>query len=244
MTAPAIEVDGLAKRYGDVAAVQGISFQVGPGEIVGYLGPNGAGKTTTLRMLVGMLRPSSGRARVAGFDVVEETLEVKRRIGFVPDSDAIYEALTPYEFLNIVGHLYDLPRQRVEERMEMHLTRFGLWDQLYEPMSTFSKGMKQKIVLTSAFLHDPPVLFLDEPLTGLDVHATLQVKDYLQELAREGRTIFYSSHLLDVVERLATRVIVLHRGKLLLDGAVRDVLERAKEPSLEEVFRTLTREAG
>lgn len=241
---PTIDVRELTKQFGPNLAVDHISFSVSPGEIIGYLGPNGAGKTTTLKMLCGMLLPSSGTALIANHDIIEDTLAVKRRIGFVPDSDALYEGLTPYEFLSIIGDLYDLPREVVEERVELHLRRFSLIDHLYEPMSTFSKGMKQKIVLTSAFLHDPEVIFLDEPLTGLDVNATLIVKDYLQELARSGRTIFYSSHLLDVVQRIATRVIMIHRGRIVLDGSVQEVLARAAEPTLEEVFRTLTREAS
>jgi len=238
-----IAVHELSKSYGASLAVDRISFTVAPGEIVGYLGPNGAGKTTTLKMLCGMLAPTSGTAHVAGRDIIADTIEVKRRIGFVPDSDAIYEGLTPYEFLRLVAHLHELPEAAAEERMEHHLRRFGLLDHLYEPMSTFSKGMKQKIVLTSAFLHEPEVLFLDEPLTGLDVNATLLVKDTLHELARAGRTIFYSSHMLDVVERVAMRVVMIHRGRIVLDGPVQEVLARANEPSLEELFRSLTREA-
>ncbi|MBI2931498.1 MAG: ABC transporter ATP-binding protein [Planctomycetes bacterium] len=239
-----MDVRELTKRYGPTLAVDRISFRVSPGETVGYLGPNGAGKTTTLKILCGMLAPSSGAAVVAGQNIVSDTIEVKRHIGFVPDSDALYEGLTPYEFLRLVGQLHDLAEETIDERVEFHLRRFGMIDQIYEPMSTFSKGMKQKIVLTSAFLHEPQVLFLDEPLTGLDVNATLVVKDYLQELARAGRTIFYSSHLLDVVQRVATRVIMIHRGRIVLDGAVQEVLARAKEPTLEEVFRALTQEAG
>jgi ABC-2 type transport system ATP-binding protein len=236
-----IEVVGLQRFFGPVRAVDGVSFTAEPGEIIGYLGPNGAGKSTTIKILTGLLRPSAGTARIAGFDVLREPLEVKRRIGYVPETGAVYEGLTPFEHLTLVGQLHGIPEAALTDRIEAALRRFEILDRLYEPMSTFSKGMKQKVVLSGALLNDPEVLFLDEPLSGLDVHATLVVKEILHERVARGGTVFYSSHILDVVERIASRVIVIHRGRIVLDDRVDAVLARAGDASLEEVFRDLTR---
>ena len=237
----AVEVEGLARSFGAVKAVTDVSFTIRAGEIVGYLGPNGAGKSTTLKVLAGIIRPSRGTVRVAGFDVEEAPLEVKRRIGYVPETGAVYETLTPFEQLSLIGDLHGIPADLLADRMESHLRRFEVLDRIYEPMSTFSKGMRQKVVLTGALLNDPEVLFLDEPLSGLDVHATLIVKEILQERIARGLTVFYSSHILDVVERIASRVIVIHQGRIVLDDAVAAVLARSGDASLEEVFRSLTR---
>jgi ABC-2 type transport system ATP-binding protein len=244
MTMSTIEVEALSRSFGDLRAVDGVSFSVDRGEIVGYLGPNGAGKSTTIKILIGLLAPTSGSVRVAGFDVGSHPIEVKRRIGYVPETGAVYESLTPFEHLSLVGGLHGIPEDVLAGRIEAALRRFEILDRVYEPMSTFSKGMKQKVVLSGALLNEPEVLFLDEPLSGLDVNATLVVKEILQEHVARGGTVFYSSHILDVVERLASRVIVIHRGSIVLDDRVQAVLAKSGDASLEDVFRQLTRGAG
>ncbi len=217
-----------------------VSFDIQPGEVVGYLGPNGAGKTTTLRILCGMLEPTAGSVRVAGFDPVHEALEVRARIGYVPESGALYETLTPREYFALIGRLYGLSDERIEARGEAFLTSFGIQANADDRMSTFSKGMKQKVVISAALIHDPEVIFLDEPLNGLDANATLTVKEIVRGLAARGRTILYSSHLMDVVERISDRVIILDGGRVIADGSAADLRARSGDASLESLFSRLT----
>jgi ABC-2 type transport system ATP-binding protein len=237
-----IRVQGLTKRFGEALAVNDLSFEIPTGQIAGLLGPNGAGKTTTVRMLSGQLAPSSGRAEVLGIDVVRDPLAVKRQIGVVPESGAVFEALTGWEYLAFVAALYELPEDASGERIR----RFGDFFDLDEdtlkgkPLAAYSKGMRQKVVITAALLHNPKVIFFDEPLNGLDANAALSFKTLITTLAREGRTIVYCSHILDVVERVCERVIIVHRGSIVADGPVPQLLARTGEPSLERVFNRLT----
>src|SRR5689334_11271210 len=194
-----IETDKLGRSYGNNVALSDLTLQVGPGEILGFLGPNGAGKSTTVKILTGMIKPDSGRARVAGFDVVKEPIEVKRRIGYVPESAALYESLTAREYLELIASLYHEPRASALQRIEELLDRFELSDARDQRLSEFSKGMKQKVLIASALMHRPEVVFLDEPLTGLDANAALVVKELNRSLAAQGRTIFFCSHVLEVV---------------------------------------------
>jgi ABC-2 type transport system ATP-binding protein len=233
-----IEARELCKQYGVARAVDRVSFRVGRGEVVGYLGPNGAGKSTTVRMLVGMTRPNSGTALVAGMDAWREPLAVKRRIGYVPESAALYETLTGREHLELCGRLYHLEDGALGARASELGASLGLGDVLDARIATYSKGMRRKLVLAAALLHDPDVLFLDEPLDGLDVAAQALTKTLVRRLADGGKTIFYCSHILEVVERVCDRVIILDHGRVIADGAVGDV--RAQAASLEEVFRRLT----
>ncbi len=220
--------------------LNGVSFTVEPGEVVGYLGPNGAGKTTTLRILCGMLRPASGTVRVAGFDPLEEPLEVRSRIGYVPESGALYESLTPIEYLTLIGRLHGLADDMVRERADHFLSGFGILRNRSGRMSTFSKGMKQKVVITAALLHDPEVVFLDEPLNGLDANATVAVKEVVRGLAERGRTVLYSSHLMDVVERVSDRVIIIDGGSVVADGSASELRTRSGDSTLEALFSRLT----
>jgi ABC-2 type transport system ATP-binding protein len=206
--------------------------------VVGYLGPNGAGKSTTVKMMVGMLRPTSGTARVCGLDVVENRLEVKRRIGYVPESAALYETLSGREFLALVADLHKLEPLSSRKRATEVANSFGLEDALDARIATYSKGMRRKLAIASALLHDPQVLFLDEPLDGLDVAAQSLIKMLVRRLAAAGKTIFYCSHILEVVERVCDRVIILDQGRVVADGPVSEV--RAQASSLEEVFRKVT----
>jgi ABC-2 type transport system ATP-binding protein len=236
-----IRLDQLTKRYGEQEAVSGISLEIQPGQLVGLLGPNGAGKSTTIRMLTGMLAPTSGRAEVCGFDVLTQSLEIKRITGYVPESGAVFEALSGWEYLSLVAALYHLPVDQAAERIVQFARFFEIEDSLRaKPLSAYSKGMRQKVVITSALLHNPRVVFFDEPLNGLDANATLSLKTLIQSLAREGKTIVYCSHLLDVVERMCERVIIIHEGRIVADGTVPELLQRTGAASLERAFNTLT----
>jgi ABC-2 type transport system ATP-binding protein len=192
-------------------------------------------------MLTGMLAPTSGRAEVCGFDVLTQSLEIKRITGYVPESGAVFEALSGWEYLSLVAALYHLPREQAAERIVQFARFFEIEDSLRaKPLSAYSKGMRQKVVITSALLHNPRVVFFDEPLNGLDANATLSLKTLIQSLAREGKTIVYCSHLLDVVERMCERVIIIHEGRLIADGTVPELLQRTGEASLERAFNALT----
>ncbi|MCG8603571.1 ABC transporter ATP-binding protein [bacterium] len=234
-----IEITKLRKRFKDKVAVDDLSLSVNKGEILGFLGPNGAGKTTTVKMLTGMLIPDSGGARVAGFDVSTHSLEVKKRIGYVPESGALFESLTAWEYLELIADLHHLERPLARRRTEEFLTLFGLIDEKDQQLSSFSKGMKQKVLLASAFLHNPDVLFLDEPLNGLDVNAALVVKELLKKFASQGRTIMFCSHILEVVERICTRVAIIHEGRLLTVGTAFEITKQASQPTLEAAFSSL-----
>ena len=233
-------MEGLTHYYGELLALDRVSFSVPTGQVCGYLGPNGAGKTTTIKILTGLIRPTEGRAWVAGFDLVQSPLEAKRRIGFAPESGALYEKLTPYEYLSMVGELRKMEPGLLSSRIEKFLQLFGLSDNKDQRMDTFSKGMKQKVLLSGAMLHDPDVLFLDEPLNGLDANTALLVKELIRNMAARGKTIFYSSHIMEVVEKVCDRIIILDKGRIVADGSIEELREMTRESSLEEVFSKVT----
>ena len=237
-----IKLRNLTKEFGPQEAVRQLNLDIPAGQMVGLLGPNGAGKSTTLKMLTGMLLPTSGTAEVGGFDVVEDPLNVKRIIGYVPETGAVFEALTGWEYLQLVAALYHIPENEAIQRIE----RFGQFFDLTtstlqdKQLAAYSKGMRQKVVITSALLHNPQIVFLDEPLNGLDANAALSLKTLITSLAHEGKTIVYCSHILDVVERICERVVIIHRGSIVADGSVPQLLEKTGEKSLEHVFNKLT----
>ncbi len=241
-----VTLDHLTKRFGEQLAVDGISFEIPPGEIVGFLGPNGAGKSTTLKMLTGMLKPTSGSANICGFDLERQTLEVKRRVGFVPDSGAVFESLSGLEYLEMIAALYGIPAEAARDRIKQFIAFFDLsFDTLTEKLlGAYSKGMRRKVVITAALLHNPPVVFFDEPLDGLDANAAVGFKTLIQTLAREGKTIVYSSHILDVVERVCHRVIIIDKGRVLLDGKPEELVAAHNSGTLERLFTQLTGGAG
>ena len=237
-----IRLQGLAKSYGAQQAVKGIDLEIPTGQLVGLLGPNGAGKSTTIKMLTGMLLPTGGTAEVEGHDIVRDPLEVKRVVGYVPESGALFEALTAREYLRFVAALYQIPEAEADKRIARFAAFFDLQDAdlASKPLAAFSKGMRQKVVITSALLHNPRVVFFDEPLNGLDANAALSFKTLITSLARDGKTIVYCSHILDVVERVCERVVIIHQGSIVADGTVQALRERAGEPTLERVFNKLT----
>jgi ABC-2 type transport system ATP-binding protein len=237
-----VSVQHFTKWFGTQRAVDDLSFEVPGGQIVGFLGPNGAGKTTTLRMLTGMTAPSSGSATICGFDVATQPLEVKRRIGFVPESGAVYESLSGLEYLEMIAALYDIPQAQSRPRIEQFISFFDLsMDTLSNKLlGAYSKGMKRKVAITSALLHNPPVVFFDEPLEGLDANSSVGFKTLIQSLAHEGKAIVYSSHILDVVERVCDRVIIIDKGKLLVDGPADELVAAHGSGTLEKLFTQLT----
>jgi ABC-2 type transport system ATP-binding protein len=235
-----IETQHLSKRYDTKIAVTDLSLAVQEGEIFGFLGPNGAGKSTTVKMLTGMIFPTSGSALVAGFDILKDPVEVKKRIGFVPESGALFESLTGWEYLQLIADLHHIDRGVAGKRMEEFLTLFGLWGEHTARLQQYSKGMKQKILISAALIHNPPVLFLDEPLNGLDANAALVFKELLKKLSAQGKTIFFTSHVLEVVERLCTRIAIIDHGRIIAEGTAEQIADSTGQRTLEESFAKLT----
>jgi ABC-2 type transport system ATP-binding protein len=236
----AIHVEDLCFSYGATDVLHGLTFSIGRGEVTGLLGPNGAGKSTTIKILTGILEARSGRVEVDGLRLPGQSVELKRRIGYVPEAADLYESLSAQEFLELCGRLHDLDDRTLATRIETLLTSFDLIDQRLAALGSYSKGMRQKVLIGAALIHNPAIVFLDEPLTGLDVESAVLVKSLLAALATQGRTIVYSSHVLDVVERICTRVLIIDKGRLVADGSPDALKTQAHETSLEAVFRDLT----
>ncbi len=237
---PPLRIESLTHRYGDLLAVDGLSLEVGPGEIVGFLGPNGAGKTTTLRVCAGLLAPDAGRVVIAGAVLDDQPLAARARLGLVPDEPFLYERLTPGEFLEFVAALYDVPPALAASRADELIERFELSAVEGELLETCSRGMRQKVSIAAALLHDPPLVLLDEPLTGLDPHAVRALKDLLRGRAARGLGMLVSTHLLEVAERLCDRVVIIHRGRKRAEGTPAALLEGRSGATLEDVFLALT----
>src|SRR5438445_989480 len=237
-----IRLRQLSKRFGKVEAVRGLDLEIPSGQLVGLLGPNGAGKSTTVKMLTGMLPPSAGTAEIFGLDVVREPVDVKKIVGYVPESGAVFETLTGWEYLHLVAALYRLPEDETSARIRRFAEFFELSDRTLrrEQLGAYSKGMRQRVVITAALLHNPRAIFFDEPLNGLDANAALAFKTLITSLAREGKTIIYCSHLLDVVERVCERIVIIHEGRLIADGSLAQLQEETAEVSLERIFNRLT----
>jgi len=230
---PMIEMRDLNRYYGDFPAVVGLSLSVGRGEIFTLLGPNGAGKTTTIKMLSGLLHPSRGRIRIGGYDLAQDSLRVRRILGYVPDFPFVYENLTPREFLEFVGRIYRLPEDRLEENSLRLLELFGLTPYSSRLVRQLSHGFRQRLVFASAFLHEPRVLLIDEPMVGLDPATGRLLKDALLEFAAGGGTVFLSTHTLSLAEEISDRIGIMARGHLLLTGTPEQVKGGS---SLEEAF--------
>jgi len=239
-----IEFSALSKSYGDFEAVKNLTFSVGRGEVFGFLGPNGAGKTTTIRMIMGILVPSSGRVAVDGVDCQRESTAVKRNVGYLPDSPIFYDFLRGREILEFVGRMHGQSRGQARRNAERLLSDLALDEASEEFAVNYSMGMKKKLGLACALIHDPQVLILDEPTNGLDPRAAREVQERLQHSARQGKTIFLSTHLLDMAQRLCSRLGIIHRGELVADGTFDSLREHiAPGGSLEEVFLKMTESA-
>jgi ABC-2 type transport system ATP-binding protein len=234
-----IEVRDVTKRYGGLVAVNHASFTVGPGEVLGYLGPNGSGKSTTVKMLVGLMPPSHGSVRFDGVDIQEDLIAYKAQVGYVPEEAHVYSYLTGPEYLRLVGRLRGIPHARLESKIDRFLSLFGLDTDYHAPLTSYSKGMRQKILLSAALLHNPRVVVLDEPASGLDVSTALVLRTVVKTLAAEDRIIFYSSHELETIEKISTRVIILRSGRIVADDSAARLRELMHLPSLEDVFAQL-----
>jgi ABC-2 type transport system ATP-binding protein len=237
-----LEVRGLSKRYRGFTAVRDVSFRIWPGEILGYLGPNGAGKSTTVKILIGLLDASEGQVLWNGRSVIEDLPAFQRRMGYVPEEPHLYPHLSGREYLQLAGRLRGIVRAVLEPKIDAFLRLFALWDDRDSPVTSYSKGMRQKILLSAALLHNPEILILDEPMSGLDVSAALVIRDLLKKLAAQGKTILFSSHVLEVVERVSSRVVILNKGSVVADDSVERLRELMHLPSLEAVFAELTEE--
>ena len=237
-----IEIRALTKRYGSFTAVDAIDLTVPPGEVFGFLGPNGAGKTTTMRMIAGILRPTSGTVRVAGIDLLADPVGAKSKLGFIPDRPFIYEKLTGTEFLRFVAGLYDQEGAQVEHRGRELLALFDLEEWRDELVESYSHGMRQKLIISSAFVHKPEVIVVDEPMVGLDPKAAKILKDLFREYVRRGHTIMMSTHTLEVAETMCDRIGIIQGGKIRAAGTMEDLRRGAmgSGQGLEEIFLRLT----
>ena len=240
--ADALALKGLTKTFGAKRAVDDLSLTVRAGELYALLGPNGAGKTTTLRMVAGLLKPDGGEIAVFGRDVLKDPAEAKKIIAWAPDEPMLYDRLTPMEYLEFVAGLWGVEPKLARARAEELLKFLGLWEERAQRCESFSRGMKQKAALAGALIHDPKMLILDEPLTGLDAAVARQVKDLLQARVRAGATVILTTHILEVAERIADRIGIILAGRLLAEGTLAELRERAgeREGTLEDVFLELT----
>ena len=237
-----LSVRGLVRRYGRFTAVDGLDLEVQRGEILGFLGPNGAGKTTTLRCCSGLLRADRGEITIAGASLAREPLQARAAFGFVPDRPYLYERLSAREMLDLIGALYDVPAEIARRRGAELIDRLGLTAAADDLIESYSQGMRQKVAVAAALLHDPPLLMLDEPLIGLDPLAARVLKDLLRERASRGSGVLVSTHLLDVAERLCDRVAILHHGRRLAEGTL-GALRGESQATLEDVFLALTKDS-
>ena len=241
---PIIRIKNLSKNYGTKQVLKGINLEVNRGQVLGYIGPNGAGKSTTVKILCGLLSDYEGEVTINGIDLKKDPLKAKSLIGYVPELAELYDVLTPQEFLGFMGMLYGMEETLCNDRIHKMMTAFGLQDNLAQRMDTFSKGMKQKVLLASGLLHNPEIIILDEPLSGLDANSVIMVKDLISKLAKDGKTIFYCSHMMDVVEKVSDRIVLIDKGVIVADGSFEALKQQEGNQSLEQIFSQLTSHDG
>ena len=237
-----LELRHLSKQYRNIRAVDDVSFTIHPGEIVGYLGPNGSGKSTTVKMIVGLLEPTRGLVLFEGHDIHEHLIDYKRQLGYVPEEPHIYTHLSAMEYLQLVGRLRSMPEDVIEAKSVAMLRLLSLEAFANTEIASYSKGMKQRVLIAAALLHDPELLIFDEPLSGLDVASARLFKDLLQELANAGKAILYISHVLEIVERICTRVLIIYQGKIQADASIAQLTTLTQLPTLEHVFAHLVKQ--
>jgi len=243
-----IEIRNLYKSfqsgYEENEVLKGINLTIKSGNIIGYIGPNGAGKSTTVKILCGLIDDFEGDVRVLGMNLREDALEIKKRIGYIPENASLYDSLTPLEFLSFLGEMRGMNSGKVTERALNLLRIFEMEKNANQRISTFSKGMRQKVLIISGMIHNPDIIFLDEPLSGLDANSVIMVKEVLTQMARDGKTIFYSSHLMDVVEKISDRIILIDKGNVIADGTFETLKGQDNDESLEKLFTRLTGSTG
>lgn len=237
-----LEIRHLTKRYGALTAVHDLSFDVRPGEVLGLLGPNGSGKSTTVKILTGLLRPSSGTVRLDGVDVFDDLPAYKSRVGYVPEEPHLYSYLTGPEYLRLIGRLRQLPEDALDDKIDRFLQLLDIYDDRYQTLSSYSKGMRQKVLVAAAVLHHPRIVMLDEPFSGLDVSATRVLKAFVRALAADGKIVVFSSHVLEVVEQVCSRVVIIKDGRTVGHDSVANLRATLQLPSLDAVFAALVAE--
>jgi ABC-2 type transport system ATP-binding protein len=237
-----LELKNITKKYNNIPVVKKVSFSVSRGEVLGYLGPNGAGKSTTVKMLAGLLEPTEGSIYLDGEQITKDLVAYKEKIGYMPEQSELYPHLTGLEYLQLVGRLRKMPEDSLNRKIEGLMEQFGLSVDMHLPISNYSKGMRQKVLISAALIHNPDILLLDEPLSGLDVTTTLVFKDILTQLAEMGKIIIYSSHILEVVEKICKRVIIIDKGTIVADDSVQQLRSLMQLPSLESIFKELVRQ--
>ncbi|MDX8044430.1 ABC transporter ATP-binding protein [Gracilibacillus sp. S3-1-1] len=235
-----LSLKNVQKTFGGTPVLKSINLDVYGGQIIGYIGPNGAGKSTTVKLMLGLISSFEGEIEIFGENIKESGPAFKKRIGYVPENGEIYDNLTPMEYLSFVGGLYGMEQVTIEKKAKELMRLFELDGVLHTRISAFSKGMKQKLLLIASMIHNPDLLFLDEPLSGLDANSVMIVKEVMDQLASQGKTIFYSSHIMDVVEKISNRIVLLANGKIVADGTFEQLQQQNKEGTLEEIFNQLT----
>lgn len=234
-----LELRRVSKHFSGIPAVDDVSFVARPGEVTGYLGPNGSGKSTTMKMITGLIERTYGQILFDGKPIEDDVIGYKRRMGYVPEEPYLYNHLSGAEYLTMVGQLRDLPARETSERIDGLLRLLSLFDDRHASISGYSKGMRQKILIAAALMHNPNLVLLDEPFSGLDVGSALVLRSLIQELARRGKVVLFSSHELDTVERVCSHVVILHRGKVVADDSIAALRSMTELPTLEEIFSQL-----
>lgn len=237
---PILELRDLRMSYGDLEVLKGVNLSVYPGQIIGYIGPNGAGKSTTVKIILGLIENYSGEVRLFGRDISEDRVTYKRRIGYVPESGDIYDSLSSAEYLSFIGDLYGLPEEVTATRAATLTKLMGLEESYHSRISSYSRGMRQKLLIIASMIHDPDILFLDEPITGLDANSVMVFKEILAGLSRRGKTVFYSSHIMEVVEKLSDRILLLHNGVIAANGTFEELQRASLDDSLQSIFNKIT----
>jgi ABC-2 type transport system ATP-binding protein len=237
-----LEIRSLTKRYPGTTAIDRVSFTANPGEVTGYLGPNGSGKSTTVKIITGLLDPTEGEILYSGRSIQEDLIGYKAKIGYVPEEPLLYPHLTAAEYLELSGELRDLPERTLRGKIGALLELFSLGGDQDAPISSYSKGMRQKVSICAALLHDPELIVLDEPFSGLDVHAGLVLRSLLRRLAESGKTVLFSSHVLEVVEKVCSRIVILNKGRVAANDSIQRLRDLMAVPTLEEIFSQLATE--
>jgi len=235
-----ISIKNLQMSYGSKQVLNGINLEIPRGQIIGYIGTNGAGKSTTIKIMLGILEGYTGKVEIFGQDISNGSVEYKKKIGYVPELADIYENLTAYEYITFLGEIYGLEQKNLIERAKKLMGLFGMEDVINSRISSYSKGMKQKLLIICSLMHNPDILFFDEPLSGLDANSVMVFKEVMKSLADGGKTIFYSSHIMDVVEKVSDRIILINNGQIVADGSFEELKNNQEEGTLEEIFNQLT----